>query len=458
MRGFLTLCFWCGLTLLMQDAAAATLSLDASETVAPMAEAVGRGLCGAVTKFNNPPSPLATAAEAIALLNKPDGDASIAARVTRIFSSKMDFSVGTGSEGDFFRAGDPGAAFPYCQDPRAMPTGADNDNIALRLRGYLNISQEMAGLTRTMALRCDDGCALWLGRSRQLVLEANIADAQLTGRRTRWVIFAAAGKYPVELVYYQNSSGGSVEWSTSRLPLGAEDGAVADGQWDLLGPYFTVVGESDLYASFSSTSASCQQCGAPGQDCPSSSYCGDGLCHLCDSAAHCGPSCVACPADRQQCRAGACVQCASHFDCPSENCDRAAGICLPPRPCNGDAECGDYQVCKDQGTCGELQPSCEDSFCSNGMACVARRYGQGERVCVEVPASCTNELECPNEFACDVQRQTCVHQLTYWTDAVGKSGCSALTPSRRGDSLLGPLGIVCLLLLGLRRGKRSSPS
>src|SRR3990167_1711136 len=132
------------LALFAARVSAVPLMLDKTEAVGAARSDAGTGLCGSVVKFVNQPAPLYMISEAVALLDRPSGDPGIVGRVSRLFA-KMNFSVGTGSEGDLRAPNFSDEYFPYFQDPGASPMGADDNNIALRLRGYLNVINPTSG-------------------------------------------------------------------------------------------------------------------------------------------------------------------------------------------------------------------------------------------------------------------------------------------------------------------------
>src|SRR5205085_1732792 len=158
-------------------------------------------------------------------------------------------------------------------------------------------------------VKCDDGCMLRIGKSRQLATQANDDSPVLTGRRARWVTFKDPGLYPIELIYFQNSTTGYLEWSQARASVFAGDDVSVDNvQWGRQMGQFKPLTGTDLYSSIVGSNPACIECGAPGMDCTTGNYCGDGLCQACNVPDHCGPSCQTCPADRHICTAGKCVQ------------------------------------------------------------------------------------------------------------------------------------------------------
>lgn len=149
--------------------ARAELLIDKAQSVAGPRTDAGTGACGTFIQFKrqgSPPMPPANKQDAEALLNRPATDtAAIAMRLSRIVERVNLRNGQTGFvEGDFTGAMYPDEYFPYSASQQAMPTGSDVD-IAMRLRGYFNVTSELAGKTLSFALNCDDFCALRIGRT-----------------------------------------------------------------------------------------------------------------------------------------------------------------------------------------------------------------------------------------------------------------------------------------------------
>lgn len=414
-------------------AVAAPLTLERTEAVADARRDPGTGICGSVAKFTNPPTPLVTMDEAVAILNKPSGDPAISGRVSRLFQN-MNFFVGPGSEADFRAPAFIDDAFPFIQDPAAMPMGQDDNNIVMRLRGYINIAS-MGTQSRTFAVKCDDACMLKIGRTRQLVTQANDDSPQLTGRRARWVIFKEPGLYPIEMVYFQNSTTGYMEWSSALGTLfSGDDVSVDNVAWGGNMAQFKPIAGADLYSSIVGSNPSCIECGAPGMDCNAGNYCGDGLCQACNLPDHCGPSCQKCPADRNICNAGKCVKCTADSMCPpGGSCSTDSGTCLPPVSCTSNEMCLTSQVCRPDGFCGNPPAPCKtDAECLAGQVC-----DRGMLICCE-PGRCGDFVPLPRLVATGC--------------ALG--GTSQQQPSERKGAWLAIVGLS--VLITLLRAKRTS--
>src|SRR5262249_28652309 len=158
----------------------------------------------------------------------------------------------------------------------------------MRIRGYLNVANTTGGTPVTFAINCDDACYLMLGK--KMIIP--IADERISARVTQQVIFKDPGLYPIEIVYYQNASTAYLEWSRAA-------GAQPEGNQmaNLDTKLYKLIPVGELYSAIIGANATCQECGAPGMDCSSGNYCGDGLCQACNIPDHCGPDCKTCPAN-----------------------------------------------------------------------------------------------------------------------------------------------------------------
>ncbi len=310
---------------LFSTAAANPITFTKSQAAAGPRSDVGTGLCGSATHFLAT-QPLNNRAEAVAILDKPTTDPAVLERATRIFGNLNLRNGQTNAAGDFTQPATPDALLPYSKDAAAMPMGTDS-NIAFRLRGYFNVPTALAGKTLSFAVNCDDFCALQVGKTTVLT-----ADERISARVIKQVIFADAGLYPVELVYYQNGSTAFLEWARTDTAVQECPNDICLTSLTDMAMYqnsFKLVAAGELYSSVAGTSSACQECGAAGTSCAAGSYCGDGLCQTCNTADHCGNSCQVCPATARQCSAaGTCVECTTSAQCAGGgSCDVASGRC-----------------------------------------------------------------------------------------------------------------------------------
>lgn len=428
---------------------AAALVFDKTDAVAEARRDPGTGICGSVTKFVAPPLPVANVDEATTILNKPITDSNILNRTSRLFA-KIDFSVGPGSEGDFTAPAYNGDIFPFCDDPGASPRGADDTNLAMRVRGYFNVTNTNQGQPITFALRCDDGCVLRMGKSNRQLTQVD-ARGPLTKRRARVVSFTDPGLYPVEIIYYQNATTGNIEWSQAPGSVfGSDEGEISDFLWGQALGQFKPIPDTQLYSAVVGSNPSCSECGAPGMDCTTGNYCGSGLCQACNVSEHCGASCTVCPSTRSTCAAGKCVQCVGNRDCAvGELCDTATGSCLPPQPCSTSAQCQSGTMCQSSGFCGNADTVCRsDQECRTGeiCSCPDSSTSCAVRSCQLPPAGCSSDAQCSADELCDTTTRSCIAKPE-------STGCSCQTGGARRvfDGWLFALAFFAGLGVFLRR-------
>jgi outer membrane exchange protein TraA len=245
----------CGLAGLSNAALAEPILMNRTEAVSPPRQDPGTGICGSVIKFTHQPTPVGTVDKATALLNRAMGDPNIVGRVSRLFPN-INLSIGIGSEADLRAPMFPDDIFPYCNDPASMPMSSDDNNIAARIRGCLNVTDTMNGQPVTLVIHCNDGCAVRLGATRQVVMIADERSPVLTGRRARSVVFQDPGLYPVEITYYQNASSGYLELSrATTMSFASDDTAVSSSEWIQKAGMFTPLGGAELFSAVTGTSS-----------------------------------------------------------------------------------------------------------------------------------------------------------------------------------------------------------
>lgn len=424
----------------------AEVLIDKAQSVAGPRSDAGTGACGTFIQYKRqgaPPMPPATRQDAEALLNRPATDtAFIAMRLSRLVERVNLRNGQTGVvEGDFTGAMYPDELFPYSQSPQASPMGTDVD-IAMRLRGYFNVSSELAGKTLSFALNCDDFCALRIGQT-DVVPGFNNTQSQRVIKQVR---FAEAGLYPIELIYFQTAGAAYFEWAFADIaqPECTQFCTTRLTDTTLYGGKFAPVATSSLYSAVVDANPACQECGAPGLSCGSSSYCGDGLCQDCNQPDHCGPSCARCPSDARLCAVGKCVQCVLDADCDAGLvCE--VGRCVPPTRCMGDEDCKySDQRCDLKASLCRMpdQPCTTNEMCPRGQLCDGKR-------CYTPPTPCTTSAQCRESQYCDTAEKVCKSRL----DAryVG-AGCNLGARPSQGLAWVGLFGLALGgLLLRVRR-------
>lgn len=324
------------------EALAAPPVIDGRQAVAGARTSPGTGLCGSVTHFMAA-QPLVSQADAVALMNKPATDPAVLGRTARLFED-INFRNGQpNTNGDYTLPNYRDEVFPYSLDPMATPMGTDS-NIALRLRGYFNVPATLIGKTISFGVNCDDFCSLRIGTTDLMPPGNELVSARVI----KQVTFKDSGLYPVEIVYYQNGSTAYLEWARTDNPVAeCPNDICQDHLTDpIYNGQFKLLQKSELYSSVVGENPSCQECGAPGMDCSTGNYCGNGLCQACNLPDHCGPTCIKCPTSASICKAGQCVECIADDLCSNgEICETNAGKCMIAPSCTSNYQCSSPWIC-----------------------------------------------------------------------------------------------------------------
>lgn len=427
------------------SAARAEVVLDGTHAVAAPRRDAGTGACGSFVRYKRPAAPLSTRQEAAALLDKPATDPLLLGRTSRLIDRLNFRNATSGSAGDFSGPGTPDEYFPYSQSPQASPAGSDTD-LAARVRGYLNVTVELVDKTLSFALACDNFCSLRVGRIEVF----SGVDVHQSQRAIRQIRFTRAGLYPIEIVYFQTDQAALLEWAMadSAQPECSTGCSTPLTDVAAYGGGFGLVPAGRLFSAIDGESRACQECGASGPECATGSYCGDGICQACTVTEHCGTSCSPCPSDRRICSAGACVQCLSDDQCPS-NRVCSGGSCVPPTPCTVDAQCELGRVCDPYTDRCEMGCS-SDARCASGQICDAAT----QRCAGPPPGWCGADAPCSAGEVCDVAAHRCgpapaPADSTSAPDPT--AGCSAAAAARGHGGSAGLWALPVLLLLARRR-------
>lgn len=437
------------------SSAQAQVEIDKSQSVAGPRRDQGTGACGTFVQYKrqgSPPMEPFTKQDAEVFLNKPAGDAILRGRISRIVD-RVNFRNGQDGfvEGDFTGTTFLDEYMPYSQSSKASPPGDDVD-IAMRLRGYFNVPTELAGKVISFALNCDDFCSLRIGKT-DVIPVARLSTSPRVIRQAR---FASAGLYPIEMVYFQTAGPAYIEWAVADAAQPECNQFCATSLTDttVYGGKFNLIPTNRLYSAIIGENRPCQECGAPGLECSSGNYCGDGLCQECNVPDHCGPTCQTCPSDRRICSAGACVQCTSDDQCPpGRSCNN--GTCGPPTTCSRDEECPAGKVCDTTNNICKTPPApCTlDSMCPAGQIC-------NGKFCETPPTPCTSDSDCSEYQYCDTGAHVCKpRQDSGYYGA--PFGCSFNQGAPKGTGA-GWLALGSLLMGGLlvaaRRRKVAAPA
>lgn len=434
--------------------ARAQIVIDSSDAVAAARTDPGTGICASTVHLLA--GSFTTPDDAIGVLDNKSGPNvdQNPPPPSRLYEKVNLRNTDDNSRGDFSGANWPDELMSYS----TLPDG-DGFRIAIRVRGYFNVSKTLAGKNIAFGLNCDDVCQVKVGSSKK-TLEPIANDDNQTSRIIYPIRFTSAGLYPVEIVYFQNGANGYMEWARTNIEVKAcldKDGKITGCKLPLTDPVyadaFKLVEKAELFSSVVGENKSCQECGAPGQNCAPGSYCGDGLCQSCDVPDHCGNSCVACPADARLCSGGRCVQCVADDQCPpGQTCDIPSGKCTDPTPCRTNADCPTGKICDpEQQICvTPPQPCVNDAQCPAGQVCV-------DNLCRTPRAKCNTDGDCPANQYCDTSINECRSRLTD-RYVGGQAGCSAGPTGGNGSRglWLGAAALLGLLGLGLRSRLRTA--
>lgn len=270
----------------------------------------GQGLCSSAVHLNAA-NMLSNVSAATFFLSQPVGMNNVDDKLTRAVPMVNFTNDDSGASSDFSSP----LLLPF-SSRAAAPNPNDGQNIAMRVRGYINIKK--AGVY-TFGVQADDGYALSIAGVP--IVQSTQTDVAL--RDSQQVQFDRPGLYSVQLTYFQQSAGAvlslarsdqqdvELRSSTTRFPQS-----------------FALVPQSDLHSAVAGTS-SCTECSVDA-DCGSGQYCGAGLCQGCADSSHCGASCSACPSDKPICNGTSCGPCTSDLQClEGQICDSALGGCVP---------------------------------------------------------------------------------------------------------------------------------
>jgi len=439
--------------------AQAQVVINPADAVAAPRTDPGTGVCASTIHLKS--GSLNTPEDAAGFLDKTS-DPNIEDRVSRRFTTINHRNSDPNTLGDFTGVKWPDELLPFSQSPTANPPGDDN-RIAMRVRGYFNVPTTLANKTIAFALNCDDVCQLSVGKSR-VKLKRIANDDDQTSRIIYPIKFTQAGLYPVEIIYFQNGGVAYAEWARTDIEV-KECGRDMDGNAigctvPLTDPSyadkFKLIDKAEMFSAIVGENATCQECGAPGQNCSTGNYCGDGLCQACDVPDHCGPSCIACPANARICSTGRCVECTADDQCPAgQTCDIPNGKCTAPTPCRNNEDCPSGKICDpDLQICVTPPKPCTDStMCPAGQQCI-------NNLCKTPPRKCTTDAECASTEYCDTSVGECRPRLND-RYVGGQAGCSAgQTGGGNGSSglWLGAAALLGLLGFGLRSRLRNASS
>lgn len=302
-----------------------------------------------------------------------------------------------------------------------------------RLRGYFNVTPDLAGKPIHFGFYVDDAVSLTFFGASGAIYPIFIRPPQLglpTWRFATTVRFAQPGLYPLEILYVEIAEHAALEMSylvgdftdfqrpANQVPVTK----LSDVGFTLFPPRsfaMTVSGSLPF-----PDPALCKQCdrqfvNLPGNNgCDLGYYCNDAaLCGPCDSAALCGPTCSPCGGTTPFCinTNGQldCGSCRTDLDCEvGYTCDLEKHVC---NECDEDSQCAQGKSCVDH-TCQwcDTPAHCAGASCNccpkgnNAKATQCRPLGAdtGAPLCVE----CVTTADCA-AGVCDVLTGLCVDKL-----------------------------------------------
>ena len=301
-------------------------------------------------------------------------------------------------------------------------------SFAVRFRGYLNVTPDLAGKPIHFGLYTDDAVSLTFFDNTQNAYPVATRPPVLgapTWRTTNTVTFNKPGLYALEILYCEIVEHAALEMSSLQGPFtDFELPANLMGSVSLKDSGFTLFGQSNFFQTDDGQSpfanpAQCAQCNRQFANLPGNGGCGAGyycngaaLCAPCDSALFCGDTCSPCGMSTPFClntkMGNLCVGCRNDGDCKQPfKCDPDTHVCLP---CNLDTDCQKGETC-DAHKCA---PCSTKQQCA-GVSCnccpgandkCASLDGKSPPTCVE----CTSDGDC-NGRKCDTLNGRCVDQI-----------------------------------------------
>ncbi len=418
--------------------ALASAQLTILEPVAPPLEEPGTGLCMA--------SAQASPSDFDLLNNNVTGYIGIVSSflasnplAERVLRSPLDLSNNFTLPDDLTSFGDFTGGDPSCLIGGCDFFGVDDGMpFFSRLRGFLNVTPELAGQPIHIGLYADDAVSLTFYDKNLAAFSLMIRPPQLgspTWRLTETITFDKEGLYPVEIIY-----GGIINFTALEMSF-----FIGDFQdQELPAPMWTVTLSEAGFQLFDQSAFvqtlsgvppfadpdQCQQCdrqfvNLPGNgDCPFGNYCNEAaLCAPCDSALFCGPQCSPCGGASPFCininGNYACSECRTDDDCrPGSVCDSETFTCVE---------------CDTNDSCAGSSCNC----CADGKEC--QPLAEGE---TPVCAECTSNADCPGGI-CDISVGKCVDELyeNQRADCCGR-GCHKC-PENRPFCLAGEIDTAC---------------
>jgi outer membrane exchange protein TraA len=253
------------------------------------------------------------------------------------------------SRGDFTDAMTPECKSGGCDFAHTDPS----TSFGVRLRGFLNVTADLAGQPVHFGFYVDDAVSLTFWNKNQEQFPVIVHPPTLfaaTHRITETVTFDEPGVYPLEILYVEATEHAALEMS---YYVGAftDVSGTASQTSSLKEAGFTLFPPTSFFDALSGPSFpdpnQCQQCArefinaAGNNGCAPAHYCNEAaLCAPCDTAVFCGPTCSPCGGDTPFCvnnnGQSECSSCRDDFDCQAGfECDPLSHTCNACEDCGG---------------------------------------------------------------------------------------------------------------------------
>lgn len=342
----------------------------------------------------------------------------------------------------------------------------DVTSFATRMRGFLNVTEELAGKPLHFGIYCDDAVSLTFFNKNKVVTPVITRPPILgfaTWRTTNTVTFEQPGLYPLEVLYVEIGEDAAFEMSYR-----VADGTFTDFEYplnnmnsvNLNNAGFTLFQPTAFFHTLSGEPSfpdfnQCQQCErqfadqAGNHGCVPGYYCNAAaLCAPCDTDIFCGPTCSPCQGETPFCintnEQAECGACRDDFDCKvGYQCDPVTHTC---HECNEDTDCVKGDMCVDHACVPcDTQNACAGNSCNccptglNGkqMQC-SPVDSNGPSVCVE----CTQNAECQSGI-CDALNGHCVDELKPNASPTCCGDNCVACPAEAPFCIPGPVGTAC---------------
>jgi outer membrane exchange protein TraA len=453
--------FLCVLALSIPALAQAAPVTITGDPVAPPIQDQGSGLCMASARSDAPASDFGflNLGNYVGSLNsfmETHKDDRVEYVVDHLLDlSNNNFGGTQASLGDFRDAITPACPSGGCNVPFTLAT----DSFSSRLRGYFNVTEELAGKEIHFGFYVDDAVSLSFFDRNASSYNVMIRPPQLgvpTWRLTEIVVFEQAGLYPVEILYVELAEHAALEMSyyigsfvDFERPASEPPIVELDASGFTLFPHTVFFQTVNGTPAFPDPSA-CLQCDRQFANLPGNGGCGDSyycngaaLCAPCNTDLFCGPSCSPCGMATPFCvnlnENVVCVECRQDSDCrPGYSCDPDTNTC---QECVDDGDCDRGETCQNR-TCVacDTSDSCAGNSCNccpGGMECSVLDP-TAPPVCVE----CLSNAACASGV-CDLVIGRCVDSLAS-NERPDCCGPSCLTcPADHPFCLPNPLSTAC---------------